>query len=91
MLEELLNYRFQQLGYQDPRLSKTALAVIKPYWLERVGSLITENQKLKHTFLKPSTKEVIQQVIKEYRHQPIELQLEILETKKLNAYYFGNS
>lgn len=91
MLEQLLNQRFGELGYQDARLAKAALDTIKPYWLERVGTLVTENQRLKTIFLRPTPREVIQQVIADFKYQPIEMKLEILETKKLNAYYFGNS
>lgn len=91
MLAKLLAKRFLELGYQDPELTKAALDVIKPYWLERVGNLITENHKLKTIFLKPSEKSTIAEALEQHGKLDVYLLLQILETKKLNAYYFGNS
>ena len=90
-IKQLLAQRFLELGYTDPELVTVTLDTIKPYWLERVAGLIAENHKLKQIFLKPSTKETVTETLQQHGKLDVYLLLQILETKKLNAYYFGNS
>lgn len=89
-LELEIKQRFLALGYADPELVKQALEVIKPYWLERVGGLTSENHRLKTIFLKPTTKAVVGQVIQQHGNLDAYTLLQILETQKLNAYYHNS-